>query len=414
MSELISLPRRHATVMLLVAVMVPQLGLSLLNPSIPDMAADLGTSVSAIQLTLSGYMAGYAISMFAAGVLADRFDARTLQVWGLVLFAIGGVLAATAPNVGVLAAARVVQAIGGTSATVLCRLVIQRRYPESERMQILTSLSIVIAATPALSPFVGASLIEISTWRWLFGVLAAVGLVLAFAFSRLVPSARPTTPVAVRPSTIAAGIGAALRRSGFYWHAAVISLAWMSYFLFIEQSAYLLQGIHRVSRIEYGLLLMIPAIGYISGSVLIRRMSSHARAYLLGTSIGGVGATVVIVLAVSGVDSVFALVIPLAVTYVGVGAAIPHAQSGLISLNLPAQGVGAGLFFFVQMASGALYSSIVEALHLRTIAPIAIAIGTPALALVAITLTRLGLDRRRRPAAPVSDEAKPREPQPAR
>jgi len=55
---------------------------SLLNPSIPDMAADLGTSVSAIQLTLSGYMAGYAILMSAAGVLADRFDARTLQVWG--------------------------------------------------------------------------------------------------------------------------------------------------------------------------------------------------------------------------------------------------------------------------------------------------------------------------------------------
>ncbi|MGJ0119413.1 MFS transporter [Williamsia sp. MIQD14] len=407
MSETTVTPDARVRVMLLVAVMVPQLGLSLLNPSIPTMATDLGTSVSAIQLTLSGYMAGYAISMFAAGVLADRYDARRLQALGLVLFAVGGVAAALAPNVGVLFAARVVQAIGGTSATVLCRLVIQRRFPSSARMQILTSLSIVIAATPALSPLVGASLIEITSWRVLFAVLAVIGLVLAVAFARMVPSARPDVPASVGPRTVAAGIATALRRRGFGINAWVISLAWMSYFLFIEQSAYLLQDIHGLSTLDYGLVLTIPAIGYIAGSIGIRRARSHTRAHLVGSVIGGVGAAALVALATAGVGSVFALVIPLSVTFIGVGAAIPHAQNGLIGLDLPAQGVGAGLFFFIQMASGAVYTSVIEALHLRTELPIRIAIAAPALVLVAIAVGRTVRSRAATTAAATIEHRRP-------
>ena len=68
----VSAPGRWTTIMLLVAVTAPQLGLSLLNPSTPQMAIDLHTSVSAVQLALSCYMAGYAVSMFAAGVQRTR------------------------------------------------------------------------------------------------------------------------------------------------------------------------------------------------------------------------------------------------------------------------------------------------------------------------------------------------------
>ncbi|KXP01813.1 hypothetical protein AXK59_22460 [Tsukamurella tyrosinosolvens] len=380
----VSAPGRWTTIMLLVAVTAPQLGLSLLNPSTPQMAIDLHTSVSAIQLTLSCYMAGYAVSMFAAGVLADRFDARSLQALGLVLFALGGVLAAAAPTVAVLGVARFVQAVGGTSATVLCRLVIQRRYPTDARMHLLTSLSIVIAATPALSPFFGSALVQVAPWRALFLGLAAVGLVLALAFLRLVPTAAPSSPVAPTPRAIGRGVAEAFARKGFHRHAVVISLAWMGYFLFIEQSAFILQGLHGATEIQYGLLLIVPALGYIAGSVVIRRAAVARTAVRLCTIGSALGGAALVALAATGVPTAAAVVLPLAVGFLGVGAAIPFAQAGLLELDLKAQGVGAGLFFFLQMGAGAVYSVVVEALHLRSSVSTSVAIGLPLLALAAV------------------------------
>lgn len=383
-------PGRWATIMLLVAVTAPQLGLSLLNPSTPQMAIDLHTSVSAVQLTLSSYMAGYAVSMFAAGVLADRFDARTLQALGLLVFAVGGLVAAAAPNVAVLGAARFVQAVGGTSATVLCRLVIQRRYPTDARMHLLTSLSIVIAATPAISPFFGSALVQVAPWRSLFVALAAVGVVLAAAFLRLVPAAPPAVPVPPTPRAVGRGIAEALSRSGFHRYALVISVAWMGYFLFIEQSAFILQGLHGATELQYGLLLIVPALGYISGSVLVRRASSVRVAVRIGAAGSAIGGVALVALAAGGVTTSAAVVLPLAIGFLGVGAAIPFAQAGLLELDLKAQGVGAGLFFFLQMAAGAVYSVVIEALHLRSALSTSVAIGVPLVLLAVIVgaLTR--------------------------
>lgn len=378
----VAAPSRWTTIMLLVAVTAPQLGLSLLNPSIPAMASDLHTSVAAVQLTLSAYMAGYAVSMFAAGLLADRFDARSLQSLGLLLFAGGGLVAAAAPNVGVLAAARFAQAVGGTSATVLCRLVIQRRYPADVRMHLLTSLSIVIAATPAVSPFLGSALVQVAPWRVLFIALAAVGVIVAAAFLLLVPAAPPAVPVTPTPRTVWRGIAEAAGSPGFHRYALVISMAWMGYFLFIEQSAFVLQELHGASELQYGLLLIVPAVGYISGSVLIRRASSARTAVLIGVTGSAIGAVALV--ALSGVHSPFAVVLPLAVGFLGVGAAIPFAQNGLLELDLRAQGVGAGLFFFLQMAAGAAYSVAVEALHLRSSLAVSTAIALPLAALAII------------------------------
>ena len=51
-------PPQAAWILLLV-VMVPQLGLTLANPSNTAIAGELGTSVAAVEATLTVYMVGY-------------------------------------------------------------------------------------------------------------------------------------------------------------------------------------------------------------------------------------------------------------------------------------------------------------------------------------------------------------------
>ncbi|MDK6260533.1 MFS transporter [Corynebacterium frankenforstense] len=190
-------PPQAAWILLLV-VMVPQLGLTLANPSNTAIAGELGTSVAAVEATLTVYMVGYAVSMFVSGTLADRFDATRLQAVGLGLFAAGFVLAALAPTVAFLGFSRFLQALGGTSTTVLCRIIVQRRYPANRRISLLTSMSMVISLTPSLSPLVGGLAAQVLDWRALFLVLAvfAVALVPADAHARRGRGGQPAPALA--------------------------------------------------------------------------------------------------------------------------------------------------------------------------------------------------------------------------
>ena len=88
-------------------------------PALPGIAQELSSTAEAGSEVMALYLTGYALSVLAAGPLADRFGVRRVQSWGLGLFAAAAVGCAAAPSLPSLAAARFLQALGGGSATVL-------------------------------------------------------------------------------------------------------------------------------------------------------------------------------------------------------------------------------------------------------------------------------------------------------
>ncbi|MBC3186915.1 MFS transporter [Corynebacterium sp. zg-331] len=265
---------RNRTWILLLIVMAPQLGLSLINPANSAIAADLGAPLDRVEATLTAYMAGYALSMVASGTLADRFDARRLQSLGLALFALGGLLAALAPNLAALGAGRFLQALGGTSATVLCRIIVQRHYPASARVGVLASMSMVISLTPAMSPLAGGVLSQFAPWRTLFLLTAAFALALIPTIELTLHPAPPEHPALPSPGEVGRALSQALHDRGFRWYACHICLVWMTYFGFIQSSSSLLQHHLGQSALAYGALMAVPALGYLAGSVMVKRAAS--------------------------------------------------------------------------------------------------------------------------------------------
>ncbi|KQB84842.1 Multidrug resistance protein MdtL [Corynebacterium lowii] len=389
------MPQR--TWVLLLIVMAPQLGLSLVNPANSTIAEQLGVPLSQVEATLTVYMAGYALSMFLSGILADRYDARRLQSLGLGLFAAGGLLCALAPSLGWLAAGRFLQALGGTSATVLCRIIVQRRYPADTRVGVLASMSMVISLTPALSPLVGGLLSQVAPWRVLFLCTSAFALLLIPAIEFLLGPAAPENPGLPTRRAFTQALLGAIKNRDFRWYACCICLVWMTYFGFIHSSSTMLQHLLGQSALAYGALMALPALGYLAGSLMVKRagkrsgMSNAAlnkavtRAFIIGSLglvlTGALAATLALTgtgtstsaaatsTATTGLASAtsLALVACLAIAFVGVGAAIPYAQAGLLGLSLPYPGLVTGFFFFLQMASGALYGVLLSALGLTSV-----------------------------------------------
>jgi len=186
-------PSLHLLAFALVfAVIVPQIGVGISVPALPEIARAFGVSISMAQGTLIVYMAGYAVSSLIAGLLSDRFGPRQVQLRGVALAGTAALLAAGTEHIATFYLVRFVQALGGGVGTVTTHLMVSQQYAAHERMKILTTLASAIAMTSCLAPLAGGALLPAVGWRGVFVVTALVSFA-ALAFLGWRPAARLPT-----------------------------------------------------------------------------------------------------------------------------------------------------------------------------------------------------------------------------
>ncbi len=87
-------------------------------PVMPEIVAELGTTRSMVQLTISGFFIGMGVGQLVMGPLSDAIGRKRLLIAGAALALAASVLAAMAPTATVLVAARVLQGLGGGACTL--------------------------------------------------------------------------------------------------------------------------------------------------------------------------------------------------------------------------------------------------------------------------------------------------------
>lgn len=120
------LPHRHVPLWPLALITLS--GTSAMHmfvPALPVAAQDLATSPALVQLTISVYILALGLGQLVFGPLSDSFGRRPLLLAGLVLFTLGGLASALAPNVHVLLVARFAQALGGCVGMLLPRAIVR-------------------------------------------------------------------------------------------------------------------------------------------------------------------------------------------------------------------------------------------------------------------------------------------------
>ncbi|MHB8296756.1 MAG: MFS transporter [Acidimicrobiales bacterium] len=197
--------RQRAMVVLCAGVFMASLDLFIVNMAFPTIAKDFkGTSLAELSWILNAYTIVFAALLVPAGRWADRVGRRRIFVAGLALFTVGSVLCGLAPGVGLLIAARVVQATGGAMLTPASLSIILAIVPETGRAKAIATWAAVGAMAAALGPLAGGALVEAS-WRWVFFVNLPLG-VAALAFShRTVPESRDSSSAAM-PDLVGAGL----------------------------------------------------------------------------------------------------------------------------------------------------------------------------------------------------------------
>src|SRR3954466_910599 len=159
------------------AMFMEQLDGTVLATALPSMARDLGVSAPSLSIALTSYLISLAIFIPDSGRIADRFGARTVFRSAIVIFLLGSISCANAPNVTFLVVARFFEGVGGALMMPVGRLVLMRNVEKRDLIQATSWVLIPAVVGPILGPPVGGFIVTyLHSWRWIFYINVPIGL----------------------------------------------------------------------------------------------------------------------------------------------------------------------------------------------------------------------------------------------
>lgn len=259
-------PRRAlplaTTVVLALLTAIAPLATDMYLPAFPQMAVELGTSATAVQLSLTTFMVGLALGQLVIGPLSDQRGRRGLLTAGSAVCAAAGIACALAPSVGVLIGARFVQGFAGAAGVVLARAVVSDRARGNAAAKLFGLMMMIQGVAPVLAPLLGGALVTAVGWRGVFGILAGVSALMLVGVLARVPETLP------RERRTGGGLAATLRdartvltnRRYLGWTGALV-FGFAAMFAYISASPFVLQNVLGLSVGQYSVAFAANALG---------------------------------------------------------------------------------------------------------------------------------------------------------
>jgi MFS family permease len=150
--------------------------------ALPALRDDLGADALDAQWVLTAFGLAFGGTLLLGGRLGDLYGRRRLLVLGMAAFAAGSLVAAAAPSLAVLVAARAIQGLGAAAAIPASLALIGSLLPEGHARTRALSVLAGMASVGVISGLLlGGLLIELLGWRWVFGATVVPALAAAVA-----------------------------------------------------------------------------------------------------------------------------------------------------------------------------------------------------------------------------------------
>ena len=150
-------------------------------PALPGMVEGLGATAGMVQWTLAAYLIGIAIFPLFLAPLSDALGRKPILYWALAAFVVTSAACAFAPTVEALIALRLLQAAAGGTVMTVARAVLADLYRGDVLSRAMSYLMLVFTMAPIVAPLVGGVILEFADWRWIFGSLSLIALVIMAA-----------------------------------------------------------------------------------------------------------------------------------------------------------------------------------------------------------------------------------------
>lgn len=295
----------------------------------PTMAADLATTATGVQLSLTTFLIGAGVGQVIFGPWSDRSGRMVPLLVGLLVYVVSSVIAAIAPSVTVLIIARALQGIGSSAGMVIGRAIVLDRQSGTEAARALNVMIAITGIAPIIAPLVGSALVDPLGWRgilWVVFGLALVSLIAAVAVLRESLSVEERRR---RRSERAPGAWRGLLALPFVGSTLTFAFGMGVLMAYISASPFVYQTLIGLSEIGYGLGFAVNAVGMSLTTIISNRL--HRRYSLMrltgtGLTLSMIGVLATLACAVAGIES-WLLMIPLFIAIAPLGLVLGNASA---------------------------------------------------------------------------------------
>jgi len=347
----------------------------------PEMTADLGAEPSGIQMSLAGFYVGAALGQPVFGPLSDRFGRRGPLLVGLLICVLASAVAALAPTLAVLVAARVVQGFSAAAGMVIGRAMVSDLATGNSAAKALSLMMVISGVAPVLAPTLGSILGHLSNWRGILWGLAVFAAALLLLVALGVKESH-TRERRAQLKADASGLGrrSALGSRLFLGNVFTMAFSAAVMFAYVAASPFFYQGMFGMDPVQYGLMfganaVVIVTINWYSAR-LIGRFSVRA-ILVAGVSVMVAASLVFLLLGLAGIGNGW-LIVPLFVAVAFSGAVLPKAAALALAEVPHVAGTGSAVLGTVQFLVGAAVTPLVSLAGEHTAVPFAIVLASAA------------------------------------
>jgi len=249
-------------------------------PAFGQITEHFGVGIDRIQLTLSISFLGLGIGQLFWGPISDRFGRKKPALIGILVYIAASLTCALAPSVDVLMGARFFQAFGGAAAFLVGRAIVRDLYKGQEMARTLAAVSSIFLIAPILGPSLGAAILNVATWPWIFVAMAALGAIAFISLSRLPESLSPENRTQHGFASSISAYGRIIRDREFVFATMQASVASFIIFTFVASAPDVFMGHFGISEFWFAIIFGANAVGLLGGTQLNRHFLKSKKVQL--------------------------------------------------------------------------------------------------------------------------------------
>ncbi|TDE94828.1 Bcr/CflA family efflux MFS transporter [Occultella glacieicola] len=331
----------------------------------PEIVTELGTTDARVQLTMTATLAGLAVGQLLLGSLSDAYGRRRPLLIALGVYVATSVAIIGVGSIEMLTVLRALQGLSGGAGMVLAMAVVRDSYSGIGMSRVISRLMLVVGVAPILAPSIGAQILLVGSWRTMFGVLAAFGVLLFVLAALFLKETLPREARRTGGTRTAVASYRSLLTDWSYIGVVLMGAFYMgAMFAYVASSTFVFQQGFELSASEFGYIFGAGALAVTIGSqvngALVSRFTPErivttaiAAGWVLSLALFVVASTVAA--NGSGLVPLVALLIP---TLGTVGFVMPSVPAIVLEHNGHRAGSAAALNGAMGFVMGALISPV--------------------------------------------------------
>lgn len=233
-------------------------------PALPDIARTLKTTHHLVQLTLTSWFMGASAIQLFIGPLSDRIGRRPVLIVGGIVFVVVTFCCALTQNIYMLLWLRFIQGTTVASMLVPGYATIHDMFSQKKAIQMVAMIGSITILAPSFGPLLGAMILYVLDWRWIFGLLSIWGCIVVLGLYFKMPETQPALNKKITFRATLKHYGKILTNQSFVLCMLIAQSLFMGIIVWIAAGPFLL-----IDRFDFHTLGFAVVQVFVFGSFII-------------------------------------------------------------------------------------------------------------------------------------------------